>query len=136
MASQLQDITSVWPSISSILSIPHTKNEYENLVSLLDGLIEEVGENEGHPLSSLMETIGNLIETYENNDVRPITGTPREALHYLMEEHGLKQSDLHELGSQGVVSEIIGGKRNLNIRQIKALSSRFGVSPIVFIPEN
>jgi len=136
MASQLQDIASVWPSISSIFSIPHTASEYENLVSLLDGLIGEVGENEGHPLSSLMETIGNLIETYENNNLRPITGTPREALQYLMKEHGLKQSDLHELGSQGVVSEIMSGKRSLNIRQIKALSNRFGVSPIVFIPEN
>jgi HTH-type transcriptional regulator/antitoxin HigA len=50
-----------------------------------------------------------------------------------MTEHNLKQSDLPEIGSQGVVSEIIKGKRNLNIRQIKALSARFHVSPLVFI---
>ncbi len=50
-----------------------------------------------------------------------------------MEEHDLKQSDLKlEIGSQGVVSEILNGKRQLNARQIKGLSKRFHVSPAVF----
>jgi HTH-type transcriptional regulator/antitoxin HigA len=51
-----------------------------------------------------------------------------------MEEHGLTQSDLLEIGSQGVVSEILSGKRDLNIRQITQLAARFGVSPAVFMP--
>jgi HTH-type transcriptional regulator/antitoxin HigA len=50
-----------------------------------------------------------------------------------MEEHGLTQSDLPEIGSQGVVSEVLRGKRELNIRQIRALARRFQVSPAVFI---
>ena len=50
-----------------------------------------------------------------------------------MKEHGLKQGDLNELGSQGVVSEILAGKRDLNVRQIRRLADRFGVSPAVFI---
>jgi HTH-type transcriptional regulator/antitoxin HigA len=50
-----------------------------------------------------------------------------------MEEHNLKQRDLVELGSQGVVSEILRGKRQLNTRQIRALSKRSNVSPAVFI---
>jgi HTH-type transcriptional regulator/antitoxin HigA len=36
---------------------------------LLDDLIDEVGENESHPLASLMEIIGLLIENYESNNV-------------------------------------------------------------------
>ena len=51
----------------------------------------------------------------------------------IMEEHGLTQSDLPEVGSQGVVSEILHGRRELNTRHIKALSQRFGVSPAVFL---
>jgi HTH-type transcriptional regulator/antitoxin HigA len=39
------------------------------LVSLLDGLIDEVGEDENHPLASLMEVIGVLIEKYEDEHV-------------------------------------------------------------------
>lgn len=50
-----------------------------------------------------------------------------------MEEHGLTQSDLPEVGSQGMVSEILSGKRELIVRQIRALASRFHVSPAVFI---
>ena len=55
-----------------------------------------------------------------------------DLLRFFMEEHNLSQSDLPEVGSQGVVSEILGG-RELNVRQIRALSKRFGVSPSVFV---
>lgn len=50
----------------------------------------------------------------------------------LMEEHGLKQFDLPEVGRQSMVSEILSGKRALNLRQVKALSARFHVSMEVF----
>ena len=50
-----------------------------------------------------------------------------------MDEQGLNQSDLPEVGSQGVVSEILRGRRQINVRQVRALSERFGVSPAVFI---
>jgi HTH-type transcriptional regulator/antitoxin HigA len=50
-----------------------------------------------------------------------------------MDEHALTQSDLPEVGSQGVVSEILSGKRSMNVRQAKALAARFNVSPAVFI---
>ncbi len=56
-----------------------------------------------------------------------------QALKFLMEQHGIKQNDLHEIGSQGVVSEILTGKRDINIRQVRALSERFGVSPATFV---
>jgi HTH-type transcriptional regulator / antitoxin HigA len=92
-----------------------------------------VGNNEAHPLSSLMETIGSLIEAYEAQNCPDIEGGPINALKALMEEHGLKQADLPEIGSQGVVSEIISGKRQLNVRQLKLLSERFKVSPVVFV---
>ncbi len=133
MEPQLENIANVWPKIKSIFSVPHTEAEYENLVSMLDNLIDEVGENENHPLSSLMESIGILIETYENKNIPTISGNPNDSLRYLMKEHNLKQSELPEIGSQGVVSEILKGKRTLNIRQIKKLSSKFNISPLVFI---
>jgi HTH-type transcriptional regulator/antitoxin HigA len=54
-------------------------------------------------------------------------------LKYLMEPHGVRQADLAEIGSQGVVSEILSGKRQLNLRQIRALAARFHVLPSVFL---
>jgi len=133
MNTQLKEIAEVWPNIQSVFSVPHTEKDYNNLVNLLDSLIDEVGNNESHPLSSLMETIGSLIEAYESQNYPDIEGDPINVLKTLMEEHGLKQSDLPEIGSQGVVSEIISGKRQLNVRQLKLLSERFKVSPVVFV---
>jgi HTH-type transcriptional regulator/antitoxin HigA len=136
MEAQLKNIANVWPTIKNIFSVPHTEAEYNNLVTLLDNLIDEVKENEEHPLSSLMETVGSLIESYEDDNCQTNLGTPLEALSFLMKEHGVKQTELTEVGSQGVVSEVLTGKRNLNIRQIKELSSRFNVSPLVFMQDH
>ena len=133
MNIQLKEIAKVWPDIQFILSVPHNEKDHNKLVKLLDSLIDEVGDNESHPLASLMETIGSLIETYESQYIEEIEGNPIDALNSLMLEHGLKQADLTEIGSQGVVSEILSGKRQLNMRQVKMLSKRFGVSPAVFI---
>ena len=133
MNTQIREIAKVWPDLQAVLSVPHDEKDYKRLVSLLDGLIDEVGNDGSHPLASLMETLGSLIETYEAENVPDREGNPIEALKALMEEHDLKQSDLPEIGTQGVVSEVLAGRRQLNIRQIKALSERFSVSPAVFI---
>ena len=133
MNTQLKEIVKVWPDIQPIFSVPHNKKDYNKLVNLLDSLIDEVGNNENHPLTSLMETIGSLVETYESQYIDEIEGNPIDTLNALMVEHGVKQSDLTEIASQGVVSEILSGKRQLNVRQIKMLSQRFKVSPAVFI---
>lgn len=45
----------------------------------------------------------------------------------------LKQSDLGHIASQGVMSEILNGKRKLNVRQIKLLAAQFGVDLSTFI---
>jgi len=133
MNIQLEEIAKVWPDIRPIFSVPHNKKDYNTLVNFLDNLIDEVGNKDNHPLASLMETIGSLIETYESQYINDIEGNAIDVLNVLMEEHGLKQSDLSEIGSQGVVSEILSGKRQLNVRQIRILSKRFKVSPAVFI---
>ncbi|MBW1781324.1 MAG: transcriptional regulator [Deltaproteobacteria bacterium] len=133
MNTQLEKIAKIWPGIQNVFSVPHNQKEYNRLVHILDGLIDEVGENESHPLASLMETLGSLIESYEAQYIPEIEGSPSDALKTLMEEHDLKQSDLPEIGSQGVISEILSGKRQFNVRQIKLLSKRFNLSPAVFM---
>ncbi|WP_231561858.1 hypothetical protein [Nitrosococcus oceani] len=56
-----------------MIYVPHTEEEYERLVSFLDSLIDEVGEDEAHPLASLMEIVGVLIERYEEEHVPELT---------------------------------------------------------------
>ena len=133
MSSKLEAVSKVWPLIDNVLALPHKEEEYQQLVALLDEVIDIVGEDESHPLASLMETLGTLVETYEMQTIPELSGNPIQTLQSLMEEHDLKQADLAEIGTQGVVSDILSGKRKLNVRQIKALSKRFNVSTGVFI---
>lgn len=51
----------------------------------------------------------------------------------LIEEHGLTASDLPEVGTAEDVTALIEGKHELHVGQIRALASRFHVSPAVFI---
>lgn len=120
-----------WSVVSAGLSIKN-EQDYRRAVALLDRLLDEVGDNERHPLFGFLEVLGTLIESYESDRVELEAATGKDVLKALMEEHGLTQSDLPEVGSQGVVSEILHGRRELNARQIKALSNRFGVSAAVF----
>ncbi|MBI3958549.1 MAG: transcriptional regulator [Chloroflexi bacterium] len=109
-----------------------SESDYSRAVVQLDQLLDEVGDDERYPLYNLLDTLGSLIYTYEEETVIIPESSGVDALRYLMEEHGLSQSNLPEVGSQGVVSEILGGRRELNVRQIRGLADRFGVSPAVF----
>jgi len=71
--TKFQQVTSVWPSLSGVLYVPHTEKEYQEAVVLLDSLIDQVGEDEAHPLASLMEVLGVLIEKYEDDHVPEVT---------------------------------------------------------------
>ena len=62
-----------WPALEAIVYVPHTEEEYQRLVAFLDALIDAVGEEETHPLASLMEVVGVLIERYEEEHVPELT---------------------------------------------------------------
>jgi HTH-type transcriptional regulator/antitoxin HigA len=121
-----------WSSLRPILTI-RNEQEYDRALARLHELLDLVGTNSRHPLYSLLDTLGTIVHAYEEQHQRLSEGSGIGALKYLMEEHGLSQSDLPEVGSQGVVSELLRGKRELNMRQIRALAKRFGVSPAVFV---
>jgi HTH-type transcriptional regulator/antitoxin HigA len=62
----------LWQPLAQQLVIPYDEASYQKLVTWLDKLIDEVGENEQHPLASLMDIIGILIEYYENEQIPEI----------------------------------------------------------------
>ena len=133
MIAELKKVINVWTDVKDVFSIPKNEKNYKKLVKIQDELLDQIGENEKHPLVPLLETIGSLIENYEAENVMIPDSDPIEVLKYLMDEHNLTQKDLNIIGSQGVVSEILNHKRQLNSRQIKELSKKFNVSPAIFI---
>ena len=71
----LEQITPAWNSFSKLVHVLHNEHDYEQAVELLDSLIDVVGENENHPLASLMELVGVLIEQYEDAHIPEITAS-------------------------------------------------------------
>jgi HTH-type transcriptional regulator / antitoxin HigA len=67
--AQMEKAFAAWPQIEPAIHVPRTEREYRRLVKLLDRLVDKVGENENHPLASLMEVLGVLIEKYEDENM-------------------------------------------------------------------
>ncbi len=127
-----KEIETYWHLIAPFFTIRNVV-EYEHAIERLNSLLDEIGTDEDHPLYGLLDTLGTVIREYEATHYPMPTSTGADILHFFMAEHQLTQSDLPEIGSQGVVSEILNGKRELNIRQVRALAERFHVSPAVFV---
>jgi HTH-type transcriptional regulator/antitoxin HigA len=123
-----------WKKISAALRL-RTEADHRRVTEMIDVLLDMVGDDRRHPLYDLLDTLGTLVHAFEEEHFPMPEGSPKDVLRSLMDEHELTQQDVPEIGSQGVVSEVLRGKRTLNIRQVAALAERFDVSPAVFIPE-
>ncbi len=135
LANRIQEVIRDYRRLRTVVPLGtlRTKKDYARAVATLDAILDEIGEDEKHPLAELADALSVFIEKYEAEHV-PMAGVkPAAVLKFIMREHGLRQTDLPEIGSQGVVSEILAGKRELNTRQIGRLAKRFGVSSAVFI---
>ncbi|MHB1731524.1 MAG: helix-turn-helix domain-containing protein [Leptospirillum sp.] len=128
----IESLVHSWGPLENLFHI-RTRDEYENAIKVLDALLDRVRDDQSHPLSGFVETLGTVIAAWEEDHepIPPVSG--REMLKFLMDQHHLRQSDLPEIGTQGVVSEILSGNRSLNLRQIHALAQRFGVPEHVFL---
>lgn len=110
-----------------------TKAGYAGAVEHLNRLLDAGGANEAHPLAGLVEALGELIQSYEKRQAALPDVEPREVLRYLMTEHGLRQTDLAGVASQGTLSEILAGRRGISKALAKKLAARFHVSAGTFL---
>lgn len=127
-----EDLQHHWAKLGPLLTI-RNERDYDQAVEQLNKLLDEIGSNEQHPLYDLLDTIGTVLHNYEEQHHFLPASSGAEMLRFLMEEHGLTQFDLPDVGAPNVISEILKGDRELNIEQIRALARRFRVSPSVFI---
>ncbi len=130
-----RELVQAWTELQSLVPLSAIQNEeqYDRAVETLDALLEIVHNDETHPLYNLLDTLGTLIESYEeaHYPVPPVTGV--DVLRFLMEEHDLTPNDLPEIGSAVEVAQVLAGRRELSIPEVRALAKRFGLSPAVFI---
>lgn len=131
----IEDITNRFQALTAVVPLRaiRTDADYDKAIAVLNQLLDAGAAEERSPLADLTNMLGALIGDYEDANNPPVKVAPVAMLRFLMEQHELSQSDLPEIGSQGVVSEILHGKRDLNVRQIKKLAGRFHVPAAVFI---
>ncbi|MCE2661145.1 MAG: transcriptional regulator [Rubrivivax sp.] len=134
----LQDVAAHWVALHEALGLGApiaSEAEYERALSEVDQMVDATDGEDSHPLWGLIAVAGDRIRAYEAGiHPWPDSSSPSAVLASLMQEHALRQADLPEIGSQGVVSEVLAGKRQLNARQIAALAKRFAVPADVFLP--
>ena len=133
--SVVAEIVSHFQALWSVIPLHAIRNEsdYNKAVIAMNQLLDAGAADEQDPLADLVDTSGALISEYDDVHYPAQDVPPSAVLRLLMDQHHLTQSGLPELGTQGVVSEILSGKRDLNVRQIKVLAKRFNVPPSVFI---
>ncbi len=127
-----EDIQAHWSIVRPLFSI-RNENEYDQAIERLNTLIDEIGNNEQHPLYELLDTLGAVIHTYEEKHYPMPECSGVEMLQFLMEEHQLEPSDLREIGTPDIIWEILSGERELTVKHLQALAARFHVSPAVFV---
>jgi len=133
----LNDLQQAWQQLNQTARIAPIRDaaHYDKMVQLADSLVEVIGDAKQHPLLDLLDIVSELIRTYDAEHYVVPDASPRKVLAFLMEQHGLSQSDLPEVGNQSVISMLLSGSRQMNVRQINMLSKRFGVPPGVFLEQ-
>lgn len=124
VASELQHLEHTAPLAAPITGEDDLNRKQE----FLDALLDYTAGDENHVLAPIIDVLGDRIEEYEAEHYpMPEAASAVDLIRHLMEQHQLRQQDLPEIGSQGVVSEVLAGKRELNVRQARALAERFAL---------
>lgn len=112
--------------------IIETEEEYERARVITEQLT--FAKNRTPEERALHKLFVTLIEAYEAQNYPMDQATPHEILQHIMDSSGIRQADLVGIiGSSGVVSEVVNGKRSISKAQAKALGDYFKVSPTLFI---
>lgn len=134
----IEMLTPAWREVETRspakLSTIQTERHYRAMIKFMNKLLDKIGDRELHPLMGLLDVVTTFVHDYEARKDEIPEAEPSAVLRLLMEQRDLHQSDLAKIfGSQSNVSEVLRGKREINVRQARTLGKRFGVSPAVFI---
>ena len=131
----LENAMQHWNMVAPAIATPTNKQDYLQLMENLREAIVIVENRTKSPLKGLIAAMGEAAKKWEDEHMDAFEGDGLTALKYLIKLHSVRQTELKEIGSQGVVSEVLNGKRALTLRHVRELASRFNVSPNVFIKE-
>ena len=132
----IQAIQASWQTLDAMAHLRpiHAEAEYDRMEGLMNSLLDAVGDDEDHPLSGLLDLVGDLVSRYEQAHHAIEAAEPKDALRFLMDARGLKQEDLSAIIPQSNLSAILAGKRKISATLAGKLGKFFAISPAVFVP--
>ncbi|ADE11785.1 helix-turn-helix domain-containing protein [Sideroxydans lithotrophicus] len=132
----IKAIQSSWQKFDTMAQLRpiHNEKSYVRMTALMNSLLDVAGDDEDHPLSSLLDLVSDMVAKYEQERYAIEPADPKDALRFLMESRDLKQDALSEIVPQSNLSAILAGKRKISAPLAGKLGKFFGVSPALFIP--
>jgi HTH-type transcriptional regulator / antitoxin HigA len=126
-----------WSKLDSLIHLRPINDEagYKQMTLLMNSLLDVVGDNEDHPLSGLLELVGDMVSKYEQVNYSIEPALPKDSLRFLIEARGLRQEDLRSIVPQSNLSAILAGKRKISATLAGKLGKFFGVNPALFVPQ-
>jgi len=130
-----QAILQAWMPFKQLVGVTsvHTEADYAQARATVDVLLDEIGDNEDHPLADVLDYLADQVKAYEDDHFQIPGASPQEVLRFLMEQHGLKQDDMPDCAPQSRISDILCGKRSISKEIAKRLANRFHVRADVFL---
>src|SRR5471032_885028 len=128
-------ILQAWAPFKKLIGVTSVRTEadYAKAMALIHELLDEVGDDEAHPLAEVLDLISAQAKAYEDEHVQIPDAEPREVLRFLMAQHDLKQGDLADVAPQNRISEILNGTRPISKEIAKSLAKRFHVHADLFL---
>jgi len=129
------DMDEYWRLITAFPLAPVRDDTHlEQALTIIDQLTDHPQPDAG--ARAYLGALADLVYVYEQQHVTWPRVTGADVVRHLMEEHRLTQADLAPLfGGRSVVSDVLAGKRRLNLTHITRLSARFGLPADAFIDE-
>lgn len=130
-----QAILRAWMPFKEVVGVTsvRTEEDYAQARATIEVLLDEIGDNESHPLADVLDYLADQVAAYEEEHHSIPEAEPKEVLRFLMDQHGLKQEDLADCAPQSRISDILSGRRGISKEIAKKLARRFNVSAALFL---
>ena len=133
--SKTQAILQAWMPFKQAIGVTsvHTEEDYVQATTTINLLLDEIGDDEGHPLADVLDFLADQVKAYEDERCSIPKANPRDVLRFLMDQHSLQQEDLSDCAPQSRISEILAGKRSISKENAKRFAQRFNVHRDLFL---
>jgi HTH-type transcriptional regulator / antitoxin HigA len=109
-----------------------TEDEYEQFLAVAERLTFKKDQTPEE--SALYDLVTMLVETYEAQHYSIDESSPSEVLLHIIESSGISKVDLIDIfGSSEILTQVLAGKKAINIHQANILGDRFQLSPTIFL---